>query len=738
MSSSEPSSSDFIPPDDDISTPVQQPLLTDDDDDIAFELAAETTDDNATEDEDIVEFIGEPAGRLQSWRSLTAPDADEGEETTTTLTHRELIALLAGDDDEEDEDDEDDDDFHPAVQESSAAEEESQEESRAGDDDVNMENDTRGQIMRSTHLACLAISSPANRSKVTRNHLIRFMRSRGANGFLGHGGIHALFGPDDDEDDDEHNIYPNRRRRTRPTSEFPKVPSDEGRDLMESGIFGTNARQQESYRRKSKLGHHIMRRELGLGSPGRERSINKLAAQVCLLWSSRVSVKRLTEAQGMIPSSRADTVINYDQRCYSGQFSDDGNFFFSCSQDFQVRMYDTSNPYDWKYYKTVMYPFGQWTITDASLSPDNRFLAYSSIRSMVCLASTDPTESSDPHFLDFAHRGLGHFGIWSVRFSGDGRELVAGTSDNSVCAYDVETRQTLLHIDGHDDDVNAVCFGDKSSPHLLYSGSDDATIKVWDRRSMSEKRAAGVFLGHTEGLTYIDSKGDGRYVLSNGKDQTMKLWDLRKMVPTEQADKIDSTRYSIPFDYRFDDYDTSKYYKHPHDCSVVTYRGHSVLKTLIRCHFSPPGSTDSRYVYSASEDGKVYIYNMDATIAGKVDVRKATQANTGRDSGNGYLDFDTGRGASWRACVRDASWHPNAPIIAATSWNGSNMGTGTCTVHSWNDGNNDDEAEPSMGRSVNARLNEERYEDMSRGANMRALRARAMRARARPMDDDDD
>lgn len=65
-------------------------------------------------------------------------------------------------------------------------------------------------------------------------------------------------------------------------------------------------------------------------------------------------------------------------------------------------MYDTSNPYDWKYYKTVDYPLGSWTITDATLSPDNRYLAYSSLRELVCLAPTDPADSSDPTILDLA------------------------------------------------------------------------------------------------------------------------------------------------------------------------------------------------------------------------------------------------------------------------------------------------------------------------------------------------
>ncbi len=65
-------------------------------------------------------------------------------------------------------------------------------------------------------------------------------------------------------------------------------------------------------------------------------------------------------------------------------------------------MYDTSNPYNWRYYKAVSYNGGQWTITDASLSPDNKYLAYSSMNHQVCLASTDPGDDAEPHHLDFS------------------------------------------------------------------------------------------------------------------------------------------------------------------------------------------------------------------------------------------------------------------------------------------------------------------------------------------------
>lgn len=94
--------------------------------------------------------------------------------------------------------------------------------------------------------------------------------------------------------------------------------------------------------------------------------------------------------------------------------------------------------------------------------------------------------------------------------------------------YDIEQGRSTVRIAAHADDVNAVDFADAQSSNVLVSGSDDSLIKVWDRRSMKGQTPSGVLVGHTEGITFTASKGDGRYVVSNGKDQTAKLWDLRE------------------------------------------------------------------------------------------------------------------------------------------------------------------------------------------------------------------
>jgi WD40 repeat protein len=46
--------------------------------------------------------------------------------------------------------------------------------------------------------------------------------------------------------------------------------------------------------------------------------------------------------------------------------------------------------------------------------------------------------------------------IWSLRFSADQRELVAGASSGQIMVYDIEARQRILNVYGHDDDGELV------------------------------------------------------------------------------------------------------------------------------------------------------------------------------------------------------------------------------------------------------------------------------------------
>lgn len=92
---------------------------------------------------------------------------------------------------------------------------------------------------------------------------------------------------DDDDNDGDFNPRWRRTRRHRPDpNRFPKIPSDEGTELMNSGIFGSNeahtvtSNDRNSIGKKKKLALRILDRELAIESPAKQRLNQRLMAQV--------------------------------------------------------------------------------------------------------------------------------------------------------------------------------------------------------------------------------------------------------------------------------------------------------------------------------------------------------------------------------------------------------------------------------------------------------------------------
>ncbi|CAA0839913.1 transducin family protein / WD-40 repeat family protein [Striga hermonthica] len=354
-----------------------------------------------------------------------------------------------------------------------------------------------------------------------------------------------------------------------------------------------------------------------------------------------------------LPIHSPSVVDRMNSCAYVSQFSDDGSLFVAGFQESHIRVYDVDM--GWKVRKDIRAKSLRWTITDTSLSPDRRFLVYSSISPVVHIVDVGSATKESHANVTEIHEGLEFssdvddynnsysFGIFSVKFSTDGQELVAASSRGSIYVYDLESKRLSLRIPAHLSDVNAVCFADESG-HIIYSGSDDHLCKVWDRRCFrSSGQAAGVLIGHLEGITFIDSRGDGRYFISNGKDQALKLWDIRKM--SSNVNYTPRRRYA-EWDYRWMDYpEEARNLRHPGDLSLATYRGHSVLRTLIRCYFSPAYSTGQKYIYTGSSDSSVYVYDvLSGDRVAKLEYHEDV--------------------------VRDCNWHPHFPMIVSSSWDG--------------------------------------------------------------------
>lgn len=338
-------------------------------------------------------------------------------------------------------------------------------------------------------------------------------------------------------------------------------------------------------------------------------------------------------------------MAEYHQKVFCGTFSHCGNLFLSACQDQKIRLYDSCGG-QFKLKNTIRARNVGWSVLDTALSPDNRHLIYSSwcdYIHQVNLVDEDQKHEALPLGPEDVQS---RFCLFSLRFSASGDEILGGANDGYLYLYDRAANTQSLKIDAHEDDVNAVAFVDTPT-HILASGGDDGLCKIWDRRALRESHPVpvGVFAGHVDGIAYIDPRGDGRHLITNSKDQSIKLWDLRRFSGSKSVEETRKAVKNQKWDYRWQNAPRglNRSQSVSEDSSVMTYRGHMVLQTLIRSRFSPIHTTGQKFIYTGCASGAVIIYD---TLTGEI--VKELQGH--------------------KSCVRDVSWHPYQPEILSSSW----------------------------------------------------------------------
>lgn len=391
--------------------------------------------------------------------------------------------------------------------------------------------------------------------------------------------------------------------------------------------------------------------ERSLGKPMVQRTLPQLIAQreigCCSAISRNFSSGQKCQITDRFLPNKRQVLLKYRQKAFCGSYSDDGDLFLSACQDQHLRVYDTTCG-NFKMINAIRARNVGWSILDTVLSPDKRHLIYSSwCDSIHQVEVFSDKEDNNHQALQLTAGDDSRFCVFSLRFSQDGDEILCGSNDGCLYLYDRIYMRQSMKISAHEDDVNAVAFVDTPT-HVVASGGDDGLCKIWDRRALRENHPVpvGILAGHLDGLTYIDPRGDGRYLITNSKDQSIKLWDLRKFSSTRAVEETKRAVCNQNWDYRWQNVP-----RHLHrlpkeiseDSSVMTYRGHSILQTLIRCHFSPAHTTAQKFIYTGCASGSVVVYD---ALTGEI-VREL--------SGH-------------RSCVRDVSWHPFQPEIISSSW----------------------------------------------------------------------
>ena len=67
--------------------------------------------------------------------------------------------------------------------------------------------------------------------------------------------------------------------------------------------------------------------------------------------------------------------------------------------------------------------------------------------------------------------------------------------------------------------------------HLLASGSNDATARIWDWRN---RRTTAILRGHVGPINAIAFTPDGTHLVTGGGDGTLRLWDIDRPGPRDR------------------------------------------------------------------------------------------------------------------------------------------------------------------------------------------------------------
>uniref|UniRef100_A0A1I8I3Y1 U5 small nuclear ribonucleoprotein 40 kDa protein n=3 Tax=Macrostomum lignano TaxID=282301 RepID=A0A1I8I3Y1_9PLAT len=207
----------------------------------------------------------------------------------------------------------------------------------------------------------------------------------------------------------------------------------------------------------------------------------------------------------------------------------------------------------------------------------------------------------------------GHGGaILELKFTTDGETLVSAASDKTAALWDLEAGLRIKRLKGHEKLINSVDVV-RRGPQLLCTGSDDGTIRLWDRRVR----------GHTHSfdsgnaVTSVAFGDTGELVYSGGIDNSIQAWDLRRSACTMRlrghSDTVTGLALSPDGNYLLSNgmdaslrvWDIRPYASQDRCLKILSGHRHSFEQNLLRCAWQP----DGRRVTCGSSDRFVYVWD---------------------------------------------------------------------------------------------------------------------------------